>query len=175
MGRFKLFLPLLVFIVRGILLVRALQLDPAEMPSALLDRPLPEFELQSLQDPERILSRDDVLGQKMLINVWATWCPSCKVEHPWLVKIAQQYGVKIIGLNYKDERQAALGWLQRYEDPFAVSVYDVEGRLGLDMGVYGAPETFVVDSAGIIRFKHVGVIDESVWQDVLLPVLQEIN
>ncbi len=175
MGRFKLFLPLLVFILLGILLVRALQLDPAELPSALLDRPLPEFELQSLQDPERILGRDDVLGQKMLINVWATWCPSCKVEHPWLVKIAQQYGVKIIGLNYKDDRQAALGWLQRYEDPFAVSVYDVEGRLGLDLGVYGAPETFVVDSAGIIRFKHVGVIDESVWQDVLLPVLQEIN
>ncbi len=175
MGRFKLFLPLLVFIPLGILLVRALQLDPAEMPSALLDRPLPEFELQSLQDPEQILRRDDLLGQKMLINVWATWCPSCKVEHPWLVKIAQQYGVKIVGLNYKDDRQAALGWLQRYEDPFAVSVYDVEGRLGLDLGVYGAPETFVVDSAGIIRFKHVGVIDESVWQDVLLPVLQEIN
>jgi cytochrome c biogenesis protein CcmG/thiol:disulfide interchange protein DsbE len=175
MGRFKLFLPLLVFIPLGILLVRALQLDPADMPSALLDRPLPEFQLQSLQDPEQILRRDDLLGQKMLINVWATWCPSCKIEHPWLVKIAQQYGVKIIGLNYKDDRQAALGWLQRYEDPFAVSVFDEEGRLGLDLGVYGAPETFVVDSAGIIRFKHVGVIDESVWQDVLLPVLQEIN
>ncbi len=175
MGRFKLFLPLLVFIPLAVLLVRALELDPAELPSALLDKPMPGFELPSLQEPERILRRDDLLGEKMLVNVWATWCPSCLVEHPWLVKISREYGVKIVGLNYKDERQAALQWLQRYENPFAISVYDVQGKLGLDMGVYGAPETFVVDSVGIIRYKHVGVIDDKVWQDVLQPVLQDID
>lgn len=175
MQRLKLFLPLLVFIPLGVLLVKALQLNPQDMPSALLDKPVPEFELQALQDPARSLRRADLLGQKMLLNVWATWCPSCRVEHPWLLKIAREYGVRIVGLNYKDERKAALAWLERYDNPFAFNLYDVEGRLGLDLGVYGAPETFVVDSAGIIRFKHVGVINETVWRETLLPLLNSIE
>ncbi len=175
MQRLKLFLPLLVFIPLGVLLVKALQLNPQDMPSALLDKPVPEFELQALQDPARSLRRADLLGQKMLLNVWATWCPSCRVEHPWLLKIAREYGVRIVGLNYKDERKAALAWLERYDNPFAFNLYDVEGRLGLDLGVYGAPETFVVDSAGIIRFKHVGVINETVWRETLLPLLTSIE
>jgi cytochrome c biogenesis protein CcmG/thiol:disulfide interchange protein DsbE len=175
MQRFKLFLPLLVFIPLGLLLVKALQLNPQDMPSALLDKPVPEFELQALQDPARGLNRADLLGQKMLLNVWATWCPSCRVEHPWLLKIAREHGVRIVGLNYKDERKAALAWLERYDNPYDFNLYDVEGRLGLDLGVYGAPETFVVDSAGIIRFKHVGVINETVWRDTLRPLLNSIE
>ncbi len=145
------------------------------MPSALLDKPVPEFQLQSLQQPDRTLTRADLLGQKMLLNVWATWCPSCRVEHPWLLELAREQGVRIVGLNYKDERSAALSWLERLDNPYVFNIYDVEGRLGLDLGVYGAPETFVVDSAGIIRFKHVGVINETVWQDILLPVLESID
>lgn len=175
MQRFKLFLPLLIFIPLALLLVKALQLNPQELPSALLDKPVPEFQLRSLQQPDKTLTRADLLGQKMLLNVWATWCPSCRVEHPWLLKLAREQGVRIVGLNYKDERNAALAWLQRFENPYVFNIYDVEGRLGLDLGVYGAPETFVVDSAGIIRFKHVGVINETVWQETLLPVLESID
>jgi cytochrome c biogenesis protein CcmG/thiol:disulfide interchange protein DsbE len=175
MSRFKLFLPLLVFIPLALLLVKALDLDPQAMPSALLDKPVPEFELQSLADPERSFKRADLLGQKLLLNVWATWCPSCRVEHPWLLKLAREHGVRIVGLNYKDERSAALGWLERYENPYVYNLYDDEGRLGLDLGVYGAPETFVIDSAGIVRFKHVGVVNQQVWQDSLLPVLNSIE
>lgn len=175
MQRFKLFLPLLIFIPLALLLVKALELNPQELPSALLDKPVPDFQLRSLQEPDRTLTRADLLGQKMLLNVWASWCPSCRVEHPWLLKLAREQGVRIVGLNYKDELNAALGWLQRFEDPYVFNIYDVEGRLGLDLGVYGAPETFVVDSKGIIRFKHVGVINQAVWQETLLPVLESID
>jgi cytochrome c biogenesis protein CcmG/thiol:disulfide interchange protein DsbE len=175
MQRLKLFIPLLILVPLGLLLVKALTLDPAEMPSALLDKPVPEFELQALKDPDRLLRRDDLVGRKLLLNVWATWCPSCRVEHPWLVKIAREYGVTIVGLNYKDERNAALAWLARYDDPFAFNIYDVEGRMGLDLGVFGAPETFVIDSQGIVRFKHVGVVDDTVWREVLLPVWNSIQ
>lgn len=175
MGRFKLFLPLLIFIPLGVLLVKALQLNPQELPSALVDKPVPEFELKSLLLPGKTFSRADLLGQKTLLNVWATWCPSCRVEHPWLLKIAREHGVRIVGLNYKDERNAAMEWLRRYENPYEFNIYDVDGKLGLDLGVYGAPETFVVDSAGIIRYKHVGVVDNTVWQETLLPVLESID
>lgn len=175
MGRLKLFLPLLLFIPLGLLLMKGLQLDPQALPSALLDKPLPAFSLPALGDPGQVLTRDDIVGTKSLINVWATWCPTCRAEHPALVALARERGVRIIGLNYKDERAAALGWLARLGDPYALNIFDAEGRLGLDLGVYGAPETFVVDSAGVIRYKHVGVIDEKVWQENLLPVFEEIQ
>ena len=175
MGRLKLFLPLLVFIPLGLLLIVALDLNPEDLPSALLDKPVPPFELQSLQDPGEVRNRDDLVGQKSLLNVWATWCPSCRAEHPWLLKLANDYGVRIVGLNYKDQRGAALAWLQQLDDPYVFNLYDVDGRLGLDLGVYGAPETFVLDSAGIIRYKHVGVIDERVWRDSIKPVLDSIQ
>lgn len=175
MPRLKLFLPLLLFIPLAALLLKALQLDPQKLPSALLDKPLPAFSLTALDDAGRVVTRADVVGVKALINVWATWCPSCRVEHPWLLKIAEDYGVRVIGLNYKDNRAAAQGWLARYGDPYALNLFDEDGRLGLDLGVYGAPETFVIDSAGVIRYKHVGVIDETVWRDKLQPVLQSIE
>ena len=175
MARVKLFLPLLLFVPLALLLLKALQLDPQKLPSALLGKPIPVFELPALAEPERLLTREDVLGQKALINVWATWCPSCRVEHPWLLTLAQQYGVRIVGLNYKDQRAAAQAWLARDGDPYAVNIFDEQGRLGQDLGVYGAPETFVVDSKGIVRFKHVGVVNEAVWRDVILPVWQAIE
>ena len=161
MSRARLFLPLLAFLGLGAFLFRGLSLDPTALPSALIDRPLPEFRLENLDSGEE-LARADVVGETMLVNVWATWCYSCRVEHPFLLELAGR-GVKILGLNYKDESAAAIDWLAELGDPYAVSVADTEGILGLDMGVYGAPETYVVDAEGIVRHRHVGVLDAAVW------------
>ena len=162
MSRARLFLPLLAFLGLGVFLFRGLSLDPTALPSALIDRPLPEFRLENLDSGEE-LARSDVVGETMLVNVWATWCYSCRVEHPFLLELAGR-GVKILGLNYKDESAAAVDWLAELGDPYAVSVADTEGMLGLDMGVYGAPETYVVDAEGIVRHRHVGVLDAAVWE-----------
>ena len=162
MSRARLFLPLVAFLGLGAFLFRGLSLDPTALPSALIDRPLPEFRLENLDSGEE-LARADVVGEAMLVNVWATWCYSCRVEHPFLLELAGR-GVKILGLNYKDESAAAVDWLAELGDPYAVSVADTEGILGLDMGVYGAPETYVVDAEGIVRHRHVGVLDAAVWE-----------
>lgn len=162
MRRFFLFLPLAIFFGIGVFLFRGLQLDPTELPSALLDKPLPEFQLPSLYNPDQILTASDLKGEPALVNVWATWCPSCKEEHAQLNRIKAE-GYKVIGINYKDDRQKAQIWLQKYLDPYAENVFDQQGSLGLDLGVYGAPETYVIDADGVIRYKHVGVVDERVW------------
>jgi cytochrome c biogenesis protein CcmG/thiol:disulfide interchange protein DsbE len=171
--RLILLLPLLLFLALGGFLLRGLQLDPRAMPSALIDRPLPEFSLPILGQPGSV-DRNGVIGEVALFNVWATWCVSCRVEHPYLTLLAQQ-GVPIYGINYKDVDAEASIWLQQLGDPYRLSIVDAEGSLGLDLGVYGAPETYVVDAAGIIRYRHVGVVDEQVWQQVLQPVMQELQ
>ena len=172
MSRLKLFLPLLLFIVLAGFLFRGLQLDPREMPSALIDRPLPEFQLPRLGD-DTVVERLNVLGEVAFFNVWATWCISCRMEHPYLQKLADQ-GVPIFGVNYKDDTAAALAWLQELGDPYKLNIEDVEGTLGLDLGVYGAPETYLVDAEGIIRYRHVGVINERIWEGVLQPLYQDL-
>jgi len=172
--RFILFLPLVVFLGIGIFLYRGLQLDPTELPSALLNKPIPEFSLSSLYNPEHMLTAADLKGQPALVNVWATWCPSCKEEHAQLNRIKAE-GYKVIGVNYKDDRQKAQLWLQQYLDPYAENVFDEQGSLGLDLGVYGAPETYVIDAEGIIRFKHVGVVDERVWGQLKLILDQLLS
>jgi cytochrome c biogenesis protein CcmG/thiol:disulfide interchange protein DsbE len=172
-GRLKLFVPLFLFAVMALFLFRGLNLDPRELPSALIDKPLPEFSLPALGE-ERSLSRADVTGQVTLFNVWATWCVSCRVEHPYLQKLADQ-GVAIVGVNYKDEDPGALRWLEELGDPYLLNIADHEGTLGLDLGVYGAPETYLVDAQGIIRYRHVGVVYERVWQGILLPAYREIG
>ena len=161
--RLLLFIPLLIAIGLGVFLLKGLSLNPQELPSALIGKPFPQFEIASLQDPDRMLSRNDLLGQPSLVNVWATWCPSCKIEHPQLLDIAKNEGVKIFGINYKDERGAAKVWLTQYENPYALNIYDKEGRLGFDLGVYGAPETYVLDADGIIRYRHAGPVDINTW------------
>jgi cytochrome c biogenesis protein CcmG/thiol:disulfide interchange protein DsbE len=171
--RLKLFAPLLLFVVLALFLFRGLSLDPKEMPSALIDRPLPEFSLPSLGQ-ERLLSRNNVIGKVALFNVWATWCVSCRVEHPYLHLLAKQ-GVPIYGINYKDDDNDALRWLEELGNPYLANIADREGTLGLDLGVYGAPETYVVDAAGVIRYRHVGVVDERVWQTVLQPLYDELT
>ncbi len=173
MARLKLFAPLLVFVVLALLLARGLQLDPKALPSALIDDPLPEFLLPALGD-EVVLQRNSVIGEPSLFNVWATWCISCRVEHPWLQKLSDQ-GVPIFGINYKDEDAAAIEWLAQLGNPYRVNIVDAEGSLGLDLGVYGAPETYLVDSEGIIRYRHVGVIDDRVWRDILEPLFRELR
>jgi cytochrome c biogenesis protein CcmG/thiol:disulfide interchange protein DsbE len=162
MPRLKFFLPLAAFALLGILLFRGLSLDPTALPSALIGKPLPEFALADLHSGEP-LSRQSLVGAPMLVNVWATWCYSCRVEHPFLLELAER-GIRIVGLNYKDDSAKALQWLDDLGDPYAISLADTEGVLGLDLGVYGAPETYIVDAGGVVRFRHVGVLDPEVWQ-----------
>ncbi len=174
MARIKLFVPLLIFIVLAVFLLNGLERDPNAMPSALIDRPIPEFLLPVLGDENKQVDRQLFQGQPALLNVWATWCISCRVEHPFLNHLAQQ-GIRIIGLNYKDDVVEANKWLSDKGNPYVLSIVDSTGRMGLDLGVFGAPETYVVDSTGTIRYKHVGVVDDRVWQQHLLPVWQQIK
>ena len=168
MKRLLLLLPLLVFVLLATLLYSGLGKDPAELPSALIGKPIPAFSLPSVEDPQVMLTQADLKGPA-LVNVWATWCISCKVEHPVLNQLSKQ-GVTIYGINYKDERVAAQKWLREFHNPYALDVDDAQGTLGLDLGVYGAPETFFIDAQGVIRHKFVGVIDERVWREKLAPL-----
>ncbi|MFT6051959.1 MAG: cytochrome c biogenesis protein CcmG/thiol:disulfide interchange protein DsbE [Halioglobus sp.] len=172
MSRIKLFVPLFLFVVLVLFLLRGLDLDPREMPSALIDQPLPEFRLGAL-GIKRMVSREDVIGEVALFNVWATWCISCRVEHSYLQKLADQ-GVPIYGINYKDEAVAAMRWLDELGNPYRLNISDTEGFLGLDLGVFGAPETYIVDAQGMVRYRHVGIVDEQVWQAVLQPLYQHL-
>jgi cytochrome c biogenesis protein CcmG/thiol:disulfide interchange protein DsbE len=173
LARLKLFIPLGLFLVLSGFLMRGLWLDPQELPSALVDQPLPEFRLPALGRGD-MLSREAVTGEAALFNVWATWCVSCRVEHPFLTRLAAA-GVPIYGINYKDNDAEALAWLDELGDPYRVSIVDADGTLGLDLGVYGAPETYVVDGNGVIRYRHVGVVDETVWAEILEPILRELR
>jgi len=173
MKRAYLFVPLIFFIALVVLFARGLKLDPTEMPSALLDQSVPEFNLPSLASEQRLLTRADLIGQVSLINVWGTWCPSCMHEHPYLMKLANQ--VPIIGVNYKDVRVDANQWLQKLGNPYVINVFDEKGTLGIDLGVFGAPETYVIDRQGMVRYKHVGVVNERVWQERLKPVVDRLR
>ena len=173
MKRLLLLLPLAVFLLLAVLLYRGLFLDPAELPSALIGKPFPAFTLPSVEDPQKTLSAADIKGPA-LVNVWATWCVSCKVEHPVLNQLSQR-GVTIYGINYKDERAASLKWLKEFHNPYQLNIDDAQGTLGLDLGVYGAPETFLIDAQGIIRHKFVGVIDDTVWQKQLAPLYNQLS
>jgi len=174
MPRLKLFIPLIVFAILAVLFWRGLSLDSTRMPSALIDKPVPAFELPTLKNENQLVGRDLFKDQVSLLNIWATWCVSCRVEHPYLVKLAQA-GVPIYGVNYKDDVIAARKWLQDLHDPYVLSVVDADGRLGIDLGVFGAPETYVVDRAGVIRYKHVGVVDERIWQQTLKPIVDALR
>ena len=172
------FIPLVVFVLLGVVLFVGLYLDPRELPSELArhKRPVPAFNLPDVTDPARTLSENDLRGEVALLNVWATWCPTCLEEHAFLNRLAQEQGVKIYGINYKDDPAKAREWLRRYNNPYVVVVLDQDGTLGLDMGVYGAPETYVLDAQGRIRYRHVGAVDADVWrtlQQVMASVEQE--
>jgi cytochrome c biogenesis protein CcmG/thiol:disulfide interchange protein DsbE len=173
MKRAILLLPLALFLVLAVFLYRGLFLNPAELPSALIGKPVPAFSLPAVDDPARTLSEADLKGKPALLNVWATWCVSCKAEHPVLTELAAQ-GVNIVGINYKDDNANALKWLKEFHNPYQLDIRDEQGSLGLNLGVYGAPETFLVDRHGIIRHKFVGVIDQRVWREQLAPLYQQL-
>ena len=173
MKRLLMLLPLLVFLTVAVFLYRGLFLDPSELPSALIDKPVPECSLPSLENPERMLSAADFKGEAALINVWATWCPTCRAEHEMLNQLAGQ-GVVVYGVNYKDDSEAARRWLNELGNPYRLNVEDPEGSLGINLGVYGAPETFLIDKNGVIRHKYVGAIDQRVWREQLAPLYQEL-
>jgi|SRR5690554_46890 len=170
--RLKLFIPLAIFVLLAILLWRGLSLDPNAMPSALVDKPVPQFYLPSLEEPDQYLDQSIFKGRVTLLNVWATWCPPCYVEHPFLVKLAER-GVPIIGVNYKDEIAAAQKWIRDLHNPYVAIIRDADGRFGIDLGVSGWPETYLVDKKGMIRYKHIGVVDENVWEQTLQPLMQQ--
>ncbi len=174
MGKLIRFLPLVLVIALGVVLYRGLSLNPQDMPSALVGKTMPAFTLKTLNNSEKVVTQADLLGDIVLINVWATWCPTCKYEHPYLVDIAKDPKVKLYGLNYKDERAGAQQWLKNYEDPYVFSIFDEEGTLGLDLGVYGAPETFVIDHHGIIRKRFAGAIDTRVWRREFEPLIAQL-
>lgn len=172
MKRLILLVPLLLFLGVAVFLYKGLFLDPHELPSALIDKPLPAFNLPNLEQPQQQVSQVDFKGPA-LINVWATWCPTCKAEHQMLNNLAKA-GVTIYGVNYKDDAEAARKWLKDYLNPYQLTLVDAEGSLGLNLGVYGAPETFLIDAQGIIRHKYVGAIDERVWRQELAPRYQAL-
>jgi len=166
--RLKLFLPLLIFVILAIFFWRGLYIDPTHMPSALINKPVPVFHLKTVKDQQQWVSQNVLKDKVSLLNVWATWCVSCRVEHPFLLTLSKT-GLPIYGINYKDDVEKARYWLQQYRDPYVLSVVDEDGRLGVDLGVYGAPETYLVDKQGFIRYKHVGVLSEKVWLEQIKP------
>ncbi len=168
-------LPLVIFIALVLLFIFGLHNDPRRIPSPLIDKPVPVFELPLLHRPELTLRSDELQGEVTLINVWASWCVSCRYEHPLLVNLAQTSDLKIYGLNYKDERNAALMWLKQLGNPYAESIFDQQGNVGIDFGVYGVPETFVLDQDGIIRYKHIGPITQEDLETIILPLVQQLE
>ena len=147
--------------------------DRDVLPSPLIGKPAPEFALPILHEPTRTVRLADLRGQPFLLNVWGSWCVECRLEHPVITKFAETRRVRVIGYNWKDEPADALRWLEQFGNPYMVVLSDVEGRTALNWGIYGAPETFLVDAHGIIRWKHVGALDETILRDELLPRLAE--
>lgn len=168
-------IPLGIFIVLAVFLARGLQLNPHEVPSPLIGKPAPDFLLPQLQDANQQLGRKDLLGKVSLLNVWASWCVACREEHPVLVEIARSGVVNIYGLNYKDSREDALRWLAQFGNPYLTSAFDEQGKVGIDYGVYGVPETYVIDRQGIIRHKVIGPITQEKWDTAILPLIRKLQ
>lgn len=174
MKSIRLILPLAIFLLLAIFLWVGLYRDPREVPSPLIDKPAPAFMLQRLHTPEQTFSPDAMRGKVWLLNVWASWCVSCREEHAFLNELAKG-GVTLVGLNYKDQRENALEWLRHFDNPYMLSVSDTDGRVGIDYGVYGAPETFIIDRQGIIRYKQIGPMTPQVWNDKIEPLLRKLQ
>lgn len=171
--RLKLFIPLVIFAVLGVLFWRGLSLDPNSMPSALLDKPVPKFSLPHLENLQETRDENIFKGKVSILNVWATWCETCRIEHPFLLQLKAQ-GVPIIGVDYKDKTEDAQRWITQLGNPYDVVIIDEDGRLGLDLGVFGAPETYVVDKDGIIRYKHIGDLNQKSWDEKIKPVFDKL-
>ena len=174
MLRLKYFMPVIGFVVLGVLMWRGLYLNTTELPSVLINKPLPEFQLQDVYSNE-LVGRQDLPEGPFLLNVWGSYCLPCLVEHPTFMRLSESGIIPIVGINYKDQQDAALDWLETNGDPFAFSIMDEQGRLGIDLGVYGAPETFLIDKNGLIRYRHVSVLDEQAWQEIFVPAIEALQ
>ena len=168
-------IPLVIFLVLAVFLAIGLTRDPHELKSVLINKPAPTFHLSQLKAPEKTISTEDMRGKVWLLNVWASWCVACRDEHPFLLEYAKSGVVPIYGLNYKDRREDALASLEELGDPYTVSAVDFDGRVAIDYGVYGAPETYVIDQSGTIRFKQIGPVTPDVWSKQVLPLVQDLN
>ncbi len=168
-------IPLFVFLGLVWFLARGLGLDPKTVPSPLIGKPAPGFSLTKLDNPEKTIRREDLLGKVWMLNVWASWCVACREEHPLLVEFSRKKLLPIYGLNYKDDRAAGLRWLANFGNPYDASLFDNDGRVGIDWGVYGVPETFIVDREGIIRFKQIGPLTPEVIRTQIEPLVRQLN
>jgi len=167
--------PLIMIAIMFPIFIVGLSRDPTEVPSPLLNKPAPEFELPSLKDPARTIGSADYAGQMALINVWATWCVGCRQEHDYLLKLASETDIPIYGLNWRDDRGDALAWLQQLGDPYVASAFDEDARVGIDWGVYGAPETFLISADGIVLYKHISPLTEVVWLREFQPIIRAVK
>lgn len=168
-------IPLALFIALVVFLFIGLQRDPHEVPSPLINRPAPAFQLPQLQEQTKTFTAQEMRGKVWLLNVWATWCVACRDEHPMLIEYAKSGAVPIYGLNYKDDRAAALQLLREEGNPYVLNAFDADGRVAIDYGVYGAPESYLIDRNGIIRFKKIGPITPDVWEGEILPLARRLN
>jgi len=171
----KYLLPLGVFITVAVFLFYGLSLNPREVPSPLVGKPAPAFQLPVLHSPDKTFTPKEMAGKVWLLNVWASWCVACRDEHPLMVELSRRKIVPVVGLNYKDQPDDAKKWLRHFGDPYLTSVSDLEGRVGIDFGVYGVPETFVIDKDGIIRHKHIGPITEDALKEKILPLVERLS
>ena len=175
MKSLKFLVPLGLFLVLVGFLYAGLGLNPREVPSPLIDRPAPAFSLPRLDDPGKSIRREDLLGKVWVLNVWASWCAPCQQEHPLVIDLAKRTRVPVYGLNYKDQPGNARAWLQRLGDPYAATLIDFDGRVGIDWGVYGVPETFVIDAKGQVRYKHIGPLTEQAVRERIEPLLKQLG
>lgn len=174
MNKFLL-LPLVLFIALVGFLLIGLHRDPHEVPSPLINKPAPDFKLSQLRDPNKTFSPQEMRGKVWVLNFWGTWCVACREEHPLLLEYSKTGAVPIFGVDYKDERAAALQMLDQEGDPYALTVSDPDGRVSIDYGVYGAPESYLIDGNGVIRFKQIGPITQDVWQKEILPRAKQLS
>lgn len=168
-------LPLGIFLVLVLFLGAGLRLNPREVPSPFIGKAAPQFTVSQLADAGKTISPTDMAGKVWLLNVWASWCASCRIEHPVLMDFAAKGVAPVVGLNYKDQRDAGLEWLRQHGNPYLLSAFDADGRIGIDYGVYGVPETFVIDRQGIVRMKHIGPLTQQVLAEKILPLIKELN
>ena len=168
-------IPALVLVGLLVLLGAGLKLNPREVPSPLVGRPAPAFELPLLLQPDKRFTPADMRGKVWLLNVWASWCETCRDEHPLLVALSKQNLMPILGLNYKDKSDDAKRWLAQFGDPYQFSAVDADGRTGIDYGVYGVPETYLIDAEGVIRFKQIGALTPAVMEQKILPLARSLK
>lgn len=170
----KFFAPVIVFFVMSILLWRGLYLNTTELPSVLIDKPFPQFELETVTTGA-VVDNSALPEDIFLLNVWGSYCLPCLIEHPTLMRLSEEGEIPVVGVNYRDRQDLAQQWLSDNGNPFSFSLLDEDGRFGIDLGVYGAPETYLIDGDGVIRFRHVSVLDETVWREKFVPAIAEIR